>query len=113
MNVTNKLRKDAGFAAIEGVLILVILAAVVGTGVYVLKQKNSANKSLSSNTTTQNVDAAQTAASPTASLDKLTQQESISEAGFDTAGDSQTEQATTTVTSADSNVGGSVDESTL
>ena len=42
MKQTNK---QQGFALVEGVLVLVIVAAIAGVGFYVVKQKNVANDS--------------------------------------------------------------------
>ena len=107
--------KNTGFAAAEGLLIVVMLVAIAGIGAYVLHQKKIANNTLSSTkdsgTTTQTT--TQPALGSTASIDKLTQQDGQTEAGVDSSADNQTSQNATSSNGAVNNVGGSYDESTL
>lgn len=102
----------AGFAAIEAVLVLVVVAAIVGIGGYVLQQKRTANSTPGAHGSSS---LAQSASPPgtTASIDQLSQHEAQSEAGVDKSADSQAQQSVNANTSADSNVGGAYDENTL
>ena len=96
-----------GFALVEGLLLLVIVAAIIGVGVFVTRQKHSAEKLLSSSNTT-----AQSTASPgtTAHIDQLTQQDAKDEANVDSANDGSTQLDATSANSVVSNVGGAYNE---
>lgn len=110
MKLSKQEDKSAGFALIEMVLILVILTAIVGVGVYVMRQKQNANSTLSSNGS-----ALRTKAQPgtAASIEQLTAQDAQTEAGVDSSADNQTQQDATSANTAVSNVGGAYDEASL
>lgn len=52
MNISIRKHQDSGFAAVEALLILIIIGAVVGIGSYVVNQKNGVKASIESNTAT-------------------------------------------------------------
>lgn len=97
-----------GFALVEGILLLVIVAAVIGVGVYVIHQKHKSEKTLASNSGT----SAQTKApaGSTASVDQLTQQDSQTEASVDSSADGTAQQDAMSANSAVSNLGGAYNE---
>ena len=95
----------SGFTAVEAVLVIVVLAAVVGVGIFVVHREHAAN-------TTANTQAAAPAGT-SASVDQLTQQDAQTEAAVDGQGDSQVQQDALSANSAVSNVGGAYNESTL
>ena len=115
MRLSSRKLETAGFSAIEGLLITIAIAAIVGVGGYVLHQKKIANGNLSS--TSNGSATTQTTAQPvtgtTANLDQLTQQDGQTEAGVDSSADGQTSQNATSSNDAINNVGGSYDETTL
>lgn len=115
MRLSSRKLETAGFSVIEGLLITIAIAAIVGVGGYVLHQKKIANGNLSSahsgNSTTQTT--AQPATGTTANLDQLTQQGGQTEAGVDSSDDVQTSQNATSSNYTINNVEGSYDETTL
>lgn len=113
MHVPIKKDNSAGFAAVEAVLIVVIIAVIGGVGAYVLKQNNAANHSLSSASHADNTAAIPVSAGTTASIDQLTQLDAQSETDAYTAGDTQTQTNTSDANSAVTNVGGAYDETSL
>lgn len=108
MKTITQTNKSAGFAIMEGLLILVIVAAIAGVGAYVLHQKHNADATLSSASSTP----AQTIApaGTTASIDQLTQQDAQTEASVDNNSDSQTQQNASSANTSISNVGGAYNE---
>jgi cytoskeletal protein RodZ len=114
---------DAGFAIIEALLIAVIIGAIAGVGMYVMKQKNAATATINSATTgTSNSTALSTSASPkpattatstTSSISALTQQDAITEKAVDNSTDAATQTNTTSANSAISNVGGAYNATNL
>lgn len=104
--------ESSGFAAIEALLILIILAAVVGIGGYVVQQKRTATKTLAAPSLS-SVTPQATASSTAASVEQLTQQEALSESGVDKTADNQVQQSASSTARADSNVGGAYNENNL
>ncbi len=108
MKTVSKQRHTGGFAAIEAVLILIIIVAVIGIGAYVLHQKSNSDKTL---TTTSSEPVAKASAGTTESIDQLTEQDAKDEAAVDKAGDSSLQQAATSPDTSVNNVGGAYNES--
>jgi len=105
---TFKGNKSAGFAVVEALLIIVILAGIVGIGVYIMHQRQT-TKTTASGATSQT----QAPAGTTSSIDQLTQQDAQTEAGTDSQADNQMQQDATSANSATSNVGGAYNEANL
>lgn len=99
--------KAAGFALVETVLVLIILAAIVGVGLYVARQKSNVNGTLNNSGSST---AAKAQAGTTASINQLTQQDAQTEASVDNSADNGTQQASTSANGAVSNVGGAYNE---
>lgn len=112
MKVSPREDRSAGFAVVEALLILVILAAIVGVGAYVVRQKHNANSTLGSGTGG-NSTSTKAPAGTTTSIDQLTQQDAQTEAGVDAAADNSTQQTSTSANGAASNVGGAYNETNL
>ena len=103
----------AGFAAVEAVLLVVILAIIGGVGTYVAQQKHTADSTLaSSNSKSVPARTPVTPGSAT-SIDQLTQKDAQAEANIDKSADSQAQQNAISSNSAVTNVGGSYDETNL
>lgn len=102
-------KENAGFAVIEATLAIIIIAAILGLGLYVMKQRNTS----SSINSTSSALVPQAQAGTTASIGQLTQIDAQNEAGVDSSGDNQTQQNVSSADSAISNVGGAYDETTL
>lgn len=99
--------KSAGFALVETVLVLVILAAIVGVGLYVARQKSNVSSTLNSSGGSSAVKAP---AGTTAGINQLTQQDAQTEAGIDSSADGGTQQTSTSANGAVNNVGGAYNE---
>lgn len=110
MKLSSDKSGSAGFTLVETVLVLVILAAIVGVGVYVVRQKQNANSTLSGTSSGLRTKAP---AGTSASIDQLTGQAAQTEAGADSSADNQTQQNATSANTAVSNVGGAYDEASL
>lgn len=110
MKASSSKGRAQGFAVVETLLILVIIAGIVGIGAYVLRQKNNANSTLSSSTAPAVTSAP---AGTTAAIDQLTQQDAQAETSVDSAADAAAQQAATSANSAVSNVGGAYNETSL
>jgi hypothetical protein len=108
MGVRNTKSKTEGFAALEGLLLLVIAVAIVGVGAFVIHQKHSAEKTLSSSVTTSGQATAPTGT--TANIDQLTQQDAQTETSADNTADAGFQQAATGANGAVNNVGGAYNE---
>lgn len=105
-----------GFAVLELLLVLVIIAGIVGVGLYVLKQKQNAN-SLAA-TTTSAVPASPSvahvpAAGTTAAIDQLTNSEMQAEIGASGSADNQIQQDVSSTNTTVSNVGGAYNASSF
>ena len=100
-----------GFGVIEVLLAVLIVGAVAGIGVYVVRQRSNTDTLLSKTDTTSSVStAAVPSAGTTASIDQLTQQETQSEVSTDHAGDAQVGLDATSANNAASNVGNAYNE---
>jgi hypothetical protein len=100
-----------GFGIVEALLILVVVGAIAGIGVYVIRQKNRTDTLLSKTNTTGAVSTAVTpSAGTTASIDQLTEQETQTEVGADHAADVQVGLDATSANSAATNVGSAYNE---
>ncbi|MDB5176238.1 MAG: hypothetical protein JWM81_1096 [Candidatus Saccharibacteria bacterium] len=107
-------KSSSGFALVEALLVLVIIAIIAGVGAYVLHQKNSADATLSSEAKISSSQSPTTTASGTsASIDKLTQQDSQNEASVDSSSDGQIQQTSTSDSSTVSSVGSAYNENNL
>lgn len=102
----------AGFAAVEAVLIVVVVAAFIGVGGYVLKQNHNVSSTISS---TPDISLSKSIApsGSAASLDQSAQLDAQTETNVDNSADGQTQQNAVGTDSAIINVGGSYDENTL
>lgn len=114
MGTVHKNEGGAGFAVVEAVLVLVIVAGVIGAGAYVYSahhKKSTDTEASVTNTssTTQAVPLNGT----TSSIDQLTQQDAQSEANVDKSADAQSQSAATSANAAASNVGGAYNENNL
>lgn len=98
--------KQAGFAVVEAVLLVVLVAAIAGIGVYVVHQKHADDKTLTSTATT----AGNAPTGTTASVDQLTQQDANTESSVDNSADTSYQQTATTPNASLSNLGGAYNE---
>ena len=108
--MTRLQKSQQGFSAVETVLVVVILAAIVGVGYYVWHQGQS------STTLSDNGNSSKTTKAPagtSASIDQLTTQDAQTETAADNAADGQTSQNATSANTALTNVGGAYNESNL
>lgn len=110
MKATSKRDKSAGFAIVETLLILIILAAIVGVGAYVVRQRNNANNTFGTGSAST---AKKASDGTTARINQLTTQESQTESNIDSSADTGTQQASTSANGAASNVGGAYSETNL
>lgn len=99
---------QAGFSLVEPLLVLVIIAAIVGVGYYVMHQRDNGIK-LGSGTTA----ATKAAAGSTASVDQLTKQDAQVEENVDKGADAQTTQNATSANSSLNSVAGAYNETNL
>ena len=107
MNALNKRTPNAGIATAEMVMVLVVVAALIGIGAYVLHRNLAAKTS----TTASTINAP--AGGTTESIDQITANDAATEQQADKNADSRMQQDATSANSAVSNVGGAYDESTL
>jgi len=111
--------RNRGFALVEAVLIVLVIAALVGIGAYVVQHRTSTlNSSSTGNTSASNNgsgsnSSAVPANGTTASVDALTQADANSESGVDTKADTQAQQDAGSANTAVSNVGGAYNETTF
>ena len=99
--------KQGGFALLELVLLLVIVAAIVGVGLYVVNQKSTSDNTLSG---TGSGATAKPAQGTTASVEQLTEQDANTEAGVDKSADGSTQQTATSADSSVNSLGGAYNE---
>jgi prepilin-type N-terminal cleavage/methylation domain-containing protein len=104
-----------GFALVEVVLVLVIVAGVLGAGAYVYSKHHKANTTASTSNTATTTASNQSVPlnGTTNSVQQLTQQEVQSETTVDSSIDAQNQQTVTNVNAAATNVGGAYNENTL
>lgn len=107
--MTSLRKRQEGFSAVEIVLVLVIVAAVVGVGYYVWHQGQS--NQLSNNSSTPATTKAP--AGTSASIDQITTQDAQTETAVDNGADKQTGQNATSADTALNNVGGAYNETSL
>ena len=112
MKISRKTQSSGGFAVIETVLILVIVAAVIGVGGYVVKQNRNASKDVSSTASVATPQAAK-ASSTSAVIDQSALLDSTTETGLDNTADGQTINSAMSDDSSINNVGGAYNESSL
>lgn len=97
---------NAGMAIVEAVVALVVVAGLIGMGVYVLHRRIAVTDPTAS-----------TMSAPTGgtteSIDQLTANDAATEQQADKNADSHMQQDATSANNAISNVGGTYDESTL
>jgi uncharacterized protein HemX len=98
--------KQAGFAVVEALLLIVIVAAVVGVAAFVMHQKHRADQTLTST----NTSAGNAPTGTTASVDQLTQQDAKTEASIDNSADASYQQAATSPNGSLGNLGGAYNE---
>lgn len=116
MRVNTRKSADGGFAVIELVLVLVIVAGIVGIGVYVFKQKQNANDLTATTATTvptvKSV-AKVPAAGTSAAIDELTNTDASAEMSASNGSDNQLQQDALSANTTVSNVGGAYNESSF
>ncbi len=113
MTVKSKLGQ-AGFGAVEGLLILVIVGLLGGVGFYVYKQNNDAKSRLSNSSSSATATKSKVTADGTPeSFDQMSQQESDNESSINDKYQNSDKQAVESANSATSSVGDSYDESSL
>lgn len=115
MGTITKQEGSNGFAVVEVILILVIVAGILGAGAYVYSKHHKANTTANtSNTATTTASSQSVPLNGTAnSVQQLMQQEVQSEASSDNSADAQNMQTVTNVNSAATNVGGAYNENAL
>lgn len=116
MGTFRKQEGSNGFAVVEAILILVIVAGVLGAGAYVYSKHHKANttaNAANAATTTTASSQAEPLNGTTNSVQQLMQQEVQSETSADSSVDAQNMQTVTNVNSAATNVGGAYNENTL
>ena len=104
--------KDAGFSAIELLLVIVVIALLVGLG-YIFYQRKHKAASVSATTNVVKSQTVAPATGTTSSIDTLTKQDASSESSID---QKHTDSEGTTAQSANpaaANVGGAYNESSL
>ena len=99
-------KRQQGFAAVETLLIVVIIAAVVGVGYWVYKQRNKNDVTATNNSQT----TVKAAAGTTSSVDQLTQADSQAEATIDKKYAANEQSNATSTNAALKNLGGAYDE---
>ncbi len=117
---------ESGFAVIESALILIIIAAVIGVGGYVIKQKNSIKSSVETSTSSPDTSAIkQTVAKPStvskltvvnstnSDITKLISNESETEFNLDKSSDSDALIKINDSNKAADEVGGAINENDL
>ena len=110
MGILQRNDSRSGFALLGVLLVVVILAAAAAIGVYVWQHRTPAqNNTVSSTTTTE----ATAAAGTTAHVLQLTQSDAQDESKIDSGADTQAQQDAQSANAAQSNVGGSYDETTF
>lgn len=104
-NTINK--NSQGFAAVEVILIAVIVLAIIGIGYYVIHQKNSANQTLSTSNSS--------VLSPgtTSGINKLTLQDANTESSVDGGYDGQIQTNISNANNSAAQVGNAYNESNL
>lgn len=105
--------RTPGFAALEAVLVIVVIAGIVAAGLYVFNKKHQ----VASTSNAANTASSQPATPPingtSASVSQLAQQAANTEASVDTSNDAQAQQSITAANSAAGNVGGAYNENNL
>lgn len=115
MDTFKKHEVSNGFAVVEAILALVIVAGVLGAGAYVYSKHHKANTTANASNTATTTASSQAAPlnGTTNSVQQLMQQEVQSETSADSSADAQNMQTVTNVNSAATNVGGAYNENTL
>jgi len=113
MGTFKKQEGSNGFAVVEAILVLVIVAGVLGVGAYVYSKHHKAYTTANTATTTTASSQAEPLNGTTNSVQQLMQQEAQSETSADSSTDAQNMQTVTNVNSAATNVGGAYNENTL
>lgn len=115
MGTINKQEGTSGFAVVEAVLVLVIVAGVLGAGAYVYSKHHKASTTATTSNTATTTASSQAVPlnGTTNSVQQLMQQEVQSEASADNSADAQNMQTVTNVNSAATNVGGAYNENAL
>ncbi len=105
---------QAGFGAVEVVLVLVIVSLIGGVGFYVYKQNNNASSRLSSSKDSSISSKTKITANGTPeSFDAMSQQEADNEKSINDKYQNSDKQAVNSANSATSSVGDSYDESSF
>ena len=93
-----------GIAGIEALLFIILLAAVIGVGFWVVKQRSNARGTNGAKATTSGVNPAK--AGTTAGIDDLTKAEGDSETAIDQKNESSEQSKATSTNTAQQNIGG-------
>mgnify|MGYP001796911860 CR=1 FL=1 len=102
-------KRQQGFAALEAILIVIIIAAIAGVGGWVYTQKTKT----SSTVATPTASIAPTKLGTTDAIEQLTKQEGASEASIDTKHESDEQTTSQSANPAQKDLGGAYDETTL
>lgn len=102
-----------GFSAVEGVLVVLVIAVIAVAGFFVVNRKHQVNSAANADNAGTSHPAAVPLDGTTASVSELTQQEAQSETNADGSADTQAQQAATSANGAVDNVGGSYNENSL
>jgi len=103
-------RKQAGVAVFEVLAVVVVLALVVGAGMYVAHKHKTPSQAASNTSNSQTVT---TKPGTTANVDQLVEQAASSEQTSASSYDTQYQQAATSSDSAMSNMGGAYNDSSF
>jgi len=106
--MSDKARRQQGFALVESLLIIVIIALIVGVGYWVVTQRNKNNTTATSDSQTTTAKAPE---GTTASIDQLTQADSQAEAAIDSKYAANEQTNSTSTNAALKNLGGAYNES--
>lgn len=113
MGTVNKSEGGAGFAVVEAVLVLVIVAGVIGAGAYVYSTHHKKSTTDASLTSSSSTNQAVPLNGTTSSINQLTQQDAQVEGNVDKSADAQSQATAASANTAASNVGGAYNENNL
>lgn len=113
MKIKSSRQDQSGFAIVEAVLILVVIAAIAGVGYYVVNQNKQASKTLNSTASNSGANTQPAAPGTTASIDQLTSANASAETSADNSADSQIQSNLNSTNSASNSVGGAYNENNL
>lgn len=104
MSSQNRRVQSAGMVPVDAIIAIVVVAAIVGVGVFVIQHRQTPSTASTIPSVT---------AATSASIEQLTQGDAQAEQQADKNADTQSERDATSANSAVSNVGGAYNETTL